>query len=114
MPEIRVIPDSTMGMASSVRGAGFSPRSSQAANATITTWRLPSTVASPAPTHSMLWCQKTTSAAKNRPASAVIRTAAAGSGPCRRSSSHATRASSGRPYSARKTAPVSGVTAASR
>ena len=49
--------------------AARAPRSStaHAANGTITTWRLPSTVASPAPTSAIAWCQKMRSAAKNRP-----------------------------------------------
>ena len=42
-------------------GCGRSPKSSHATTPTITTWRLPRTVARPAPTASMAWCQNSRS-----------------------------------------------------
>ena len=44
------------------------PAAAQAISATRTTWMLPSTVASPAPTASIEWCQKVRSAANSTPA----------------------------------------------
>ena len=67
-PEIRTTPISTIGTAAAIRAPGFSERKSQAAIGTSTTWTFPSTVASPAPTPAIEWCQRIRSAAKNAPA----------------------------------------------
>ena len=67
-PEMSTTPISVSGRAARIRRPGASLSTNQAANGTITTWRLPSTVASPAPTSAIAWCQKTRSAAKNSPA----------------------------------------------
>jgi hypothetical protein len=49
-PEISTTPPNTIGIEPSVRDPGRSPSVTQAITATRTTWMLPSTVASPAPT----------------------------------------------------------------
>src|SRR3954466_6205595 len=74
---------------------------------------LPSTVASPAPTSAIAWCQKIRSAAKATPASAVSRHAPRGRGPGRRRSRQASAPSTGTAYAQRKNAEVSGATSAS-
>ena len=94
-------PASTTGSASSVARDGRSPSSSHAKNPTMITWRLPRTVARPAPTASMAWCQNIRSPVKKTPAIAASRIVSRGSGPCRRRSPSATRTSSGRPKTAR-------------
>ena len=66
-------PISVSGSAARIRRPGASPSTAQAANGTITTCRLPSTVASPAPTSAIAWCQKIRSAAKNSPAISASR-----------------------------------------
>src|SRR3954452_6498455 len=75
---------------------------------------LPSTVASPAPTSAIAWCQKIRSAAKKTPASAVSRHAPRGRGPSRARSHHASAASGGTANAQRKNADVSGETFARR
>src|SRR3954447_13176968 len=75
---------------------------------------LPSTVASPAPTSAIAWCQKIRSAAKNTPASAVSRHAPRGRGPSRCRSQYARAPSGTTAYAQRKNADVSGETFASR
>ena len=86
-PEIRTIPVSTTGTAAISRRSGFSPRTIQATNPTSTICRFPSTVASPAPTSAMEWCQKIRSAANRTPAHAARRLSRAVRGPKRRRSS---------------------------
>ena len=54
--------------ASSVERDGRSPKTSHATTPTTRTCRLPSTVASPAPTYSIAWCQNVRSPAKKTPA----------------------------------------------
>ena len=61
-------PVSTTGTATSTGRVGRSRSSSQAVSGTSTTWTFPSTVASPAPTFAIEWCQRIRSAAKNAPA----------------------------------------------
>ncbi len=80
-PEMRITPASTTGSASSVARDGRSPRSSQAKKPTMMTCRLPSTVARPAPTASMAWCQNIRSPVKNSPAMAASWIVLRGSGP---------------------------------
>jgi hypothetical protein len=80
-PEMRTTPRSTTGMAPSTRFEGRSPRMIQARMATMTTWVLPRTVASPAPTNSMVWCHTTRSTAKKIPAAAASQICPAGRGP---------------------------------
>ena len=48
-PEMRTTPNSMIGSATITFRRGRSPHRNQAASATITTWRLPIIVASPAP-----------------------------------------------------------------
>ena len=67
-PEISTTPPNTTGIATSVRFSGRSPRNSHASSPTSTTWMLPSTVARPAPTASIEWCQNVRSAANITPA----------------------------------------------
>jgi hypothetical protein len=67
-PEIRITPPNTTGIAASERFSGRSPRAAHASTPTSTTWTLPSTVASPAPTASIEWCQNVRSAANITPA----------------------------------------------
>ena len=68
--------------ASRGRGApGFSFRTAHAMSGTNATWRLPRTVARPAPTSSIAWCQQTRSIAKKTPAIAASRRSRAGRGP---------------------------------
>ena len=62
------MPVSTIGIEASERFEGRSPRIAQASRPTSTTWVLPSTVESPAPTASIAWCQKIRSTAKRTPA----------------------------------------------
>ncbi|HSE81578.1 MAG TPA: hypothetical protein VLA87_07760 [Gaiellaceae bacterium] len=100
-PEIRTTPTRTIGTAPSVRPAGFSPRSAQAASGTITTCTLPSTVARPAPTAAIAWCQKMRSAMKKMPATSESQSARRASGPKRRRSHQASRASGGSAYAQR-------------
>ncbi|HEY7561649.1 MAG TPA: hypothetical protein VH650_05695 [Gaiellaceae bacterium] len=88
-------PKRTTGTAASVRPAGRSLRSAQAASGTNTTWTLPRTVASPAPTAAIAWCQKTRSAQKNTPPTRQRTRARRSSGPWRRVS-HQARSASGR------------------
>ena len=57
-PEIRTTPTNTTGIEASERLSGRSPSATQASSPTSTTWMLPRTVASPAPTASIEWCQK--------------------------------------------------------
>jgi hypothetical protein len=83
------------GTEATVRAAGFSLRSAQAASGTITTWTLPSTVARPAPTAAIAWCQKTRSAVRWTPATSESRRAPRSSGPKRRRSHQTSRASGG-------------------
>ena len=52
-PEMRMMPLIATGIASSELREGRSWKSAQASRPTITTWVLPSTVASPAPTYSI-------------------------------------------------------------
>ena len=94
-------PASTTGRASRVEREGRSPSSSHAKNPTMMTWRLPRTVARPAPTASMAWCQNIRSPVKKMPAIAASRMVSRGSGPCRRHSPNATRTSNGNPNTAR-------------
>src|SRR3954454_23747581 len=75
---------------------------------------LPRTVANPAPTSAIAWCQKIRSAAKKTPASAVARHAPRGRGPSRRRSQPASAPSGTTAYAQRKNADVSGETLASR
>src|SRR3954451_24547373 len=107
-------PTSTIGTAARTRASGRSPSSAHATYATTTTCRLPSTVASPAPTSAIAWCQKIRSAAKNTPASAVSRHAPRGRGPSRCRSQYARAPSGTTAYAQRKNADVSGETFASR
>src|SRR3954454_23173925 len=79
-----------------------------------TTCMLPSTVASPAPTSAIAWCQKIRSAAKKTPASAVARHAPRGRGPSRGRSHHASAPSGATANAQRKNADVSGDTFARR
>ena len=65
---------------------GRSPNASHATTPTIRTWRLPRTVASPAPTYSIAWCQNRRSPAKKTPANRAIRTVRPGNPPKRRCS----------------------------
>jgi hypothetical protein len=111
-PPIRATPSSSTGREASSLGEGRSPSSHHATAATTSTCRLPSTVASPAPTRSMTWCHSTRSQAKNTPAAAATRRVRPGSGPCRRSSRRASRASTGRASRQRPTAAVEGGTPA--
>jgi len=74
-------PRRTIGSASRVARDGRSPSNSHAKKPTMMTWRLPRTVASPAPTASMAWCQNIRSPVKNRPAIAASRIVLRGSGP---------------------------------
>jgi hypothetical protein len=69
----------------------------QATSPTTRTWRLPRTVASPAPTNSIAWCQNVRSPAKKMPAISASRTVARGSGPNFRRSRYATAARNGSP-----------------
>ena len=71
----------TTGTATTIRRSGRSPSTAQAANATSTTWRLPSTVARPAPTFAIEWCQVIRSAANRKPAATPIQWSRAGRGP---------------------------------
>ena len=88
---------------------GRSPKSSHATTPTMMTWRLPSTVARPAPTASMAWCQNCRSPAKKTPAMAGEPDRPRGSGPYAALLAPGRPApSSGRPNSARKTVPVDG------
>ena len=80
-PEMSTTPISVSGSAARIRRPGASPSAAHAANGTITTWRLPSTVASPAPTSAIAWCQKTRSAAKKSPAIQASRRCPAARGP---------------------------------
>ena len=80
-PEMSVTPASTSGMASAVRNGSRSRSSSQASSATNTTWVLPSTVASPAPTSPMVWWYSSRSMAKKIPAIHAQRTCEAARGP---------------------------------
>ena len=66
-------PSTATGMASQVRRSGCSPRSSQPAIATMTTWRLGMTVPSPAPTNSTPWWYRVRSLAKKTPAAIATR-----------------------------------------
>ena len=67
-------PIKTIGIDASVRDSGRSPSAAHAIRPTSTTWMFPSTVASPAPTASIEWCQNVRSAANITPAaSASIR-----------------------------------------
>ena len=80
-------PARTIGSASSVARDGRSPRSSHATNPTMMTCRLPRTVARPAPTASMAWCQNIRSPVKKTPGDAPpAGSTRAGSGPYRRRS----------------------------
>ena len=74
---------STTGRARNVFRDGRSPNASHATTPTIRTWRLPRTVASPAPTYSIAWCQNRRSPAKKTPANSAIRTVRPGSPPKR-------------------------------
>ena len=74
---------------------------------------LPSTVASPAPTSSIAWCQKIRSPAKNTPAAAASRRSWRVRAPKRRSSKSASTPSTGTAYAQRKIAAVEGDTSAS-
>ena len=94
-------PRRTTGTAASVRAAGFSFRNAQAASATTTTWTFPSTVARPAPTAAIAWCQNTRSAMKKMPATSARARARSGSGPKRRRSHQASRRSGGSAYAQR-------------
>ena len=58
----------TTGIEASERLSGRSPSATQASSPTSTTWMLPRTVASPAPTASIEWCQNVRSAANITPA----------------------------------------------
>ena len=98
-------------MASS-RAAGRSPSTTHATSPTKATCRLPSTVARPAPTSSIAWCQKMRSAAKKTPATAASARSRLLRGPSRRSSHHASTPSRGTAYAQRKMAAVEGETAA--
>ena len=57
-PEISTTPTSTTGIETSELRAGRSPSATQASRPTRTTWALAITVARPAPTASIEWCQK--------------------------------------------------------
>ncbi|HJS70483.1 MAG TPA: hypothetical protein VJ744_06705 [Gaiellaceae bacterium] len=61
----------------------------------MTTWMFPSTVARPAPTAAIAWCQKTRSPMKNTPATSASQSARLPSGPNRRRSHQARSASGG-------------------
>ena len=69
---MRTTPASTIGSASRVERDGRSPRRSHAKKPTMMTWRLPRTVASPAPTASIAWCQNMRSPVKATPATAAM------------------------------------------
>ena len=75
--------------------SGRSPRAAQASTPTNTTWALPSTVARPAPTASIEWCQNVRSAAKNTPAPSASRRSRRASGPKRLRSIQASSPSTG-------------------
>src|SRR5580704_15254102 len=92
--------------------SGRSPNSAQAANATNRTCRLPSTVATPAPTSAIAWFHSTRSTARKRPASTAVRRLASGRGPSRRCSSTASGARTGSASAHRKNAVVTGLTSA--
>jgi hypothetical protein len=111
---MRTTPTRRTGRARTVARDGRSPKSSHAATPTRTTWRLPRTVASPAPTASIAWCQKRRSPAKKTPATTASRTVEEGSDPKRRCSAQARRARIGSPYAARKNVPVDGLSWANR
>ena len=83
------MPESISGSVARTRAPGFSFSAAHAISGTKATWRLPSTVASPAPTSSIAWCQQTRSIAKKTPAIAASRRSLAGRGPWRRSSARA-------------------------
>ena len=105
------MPPSISGSVARTRRDGRSRRTSHAISGTKATWRLPSTVARPAPTSSIAWCQQTRSTAKKTPATAarpaVARSGAArsagprrgpgGRGPGRRRRSGRPRRSTARP-----------------
>ena len=74
-------PNSATGIAASERFDGRSRRNAQASRPTSTTCRLPSTVASPAPTSSIPWCQAIRSTAKKSPAIQASRRCLSGRGP---------------------------------
>ncbi len=80
-PAIRTTPAITIGKATTIERRGRSPYSAQAAIPTTTTWRLPRTVASPAPTASIEWAQKVRSAAKKQPATSENQIVRRSSGP---------------------------------
>ena len=82
--------------------------SAHATSGTSTTWMLASTVARPAPTSSIEWCQRIRSAAKKTPAATAIRRSAHDRLPNRRSSSHASTPSIGSANAQRKIAAVDG------
>ena len=108
---MRTTPKIMTGSATSTSRRGRSPHRSQATAATMTTWRLPITVASPAPMLSIDVVQNVSrSAAKKTPARAESRIVRAFIAPSSRRSNQAARSSSGRPYRQRKTTPVAGLT----
>ncbi len=113
-PEISTTPTSTTGIETSEFRAGRSPRATQASRPTSTTWALAITVARPAPTASIEWCQNVRSAAKNTPAPRARRWSRRASGPKRPRSIHASTPSTGSAYAQRKTAAVEGETSACR
>jgi hypothetical protein len=88
-PDTSTTPLSTTGMAIAMRSGRLSRRKSQASTATNTTWVLPSTVASPAPTSAMVWWYSSRSTAKKMPASHARRTCDRGRGPNARRSATA-------------------------
>ncbi len=65
---MKITPTSATGIAASDRPDGRSRRIAQASSPTRTTCKFPSTVARPAPTSSIPWCQATRSTAKMIPA----------------------------------------------
>jgi hypothetical protein len=73
IPEMSTTPRSTIGRAATVGRDGRSPKTRNATTPTTRTWRLPRTVARPAPTASMAWCQNSRSPAKKMPAMAASR-----------------------------------------
>src|SRR5580693_4445696 len=95
IPDTSTTPTITTGRKMRNLRSGRSPNSAQAANATNRTCRLPSTVATPAPTSAIAWFHSTRSTARHRPATKAPRRAAAGRGPRLRCSSTASAISTG-------------------